>query len=173
MHIYCKQEPHGTLFTRKWWFAHVRQPKRPEYRSNFNVFGQSFDVLSGIWCEFDVMCLLTCSFACFAKCKSCLYRHSMQQVPVVCSYSIVVATKLPYASCSIFYVWLQDINFWNYKEQKGRVPRLHVHDMTMLLSHATNWKIRNSTEHCIVCIMITFATFLSALDLTSAQIANT
>ncbi len=58
MHIYGKKEPQGRLFTRKRRFAHVRQPIRLEYHSNFNVFGRSFDVLSGIWCEFDVMCFL-------------------------------------------------------------------------------------------------------------------
>ncbi len=58
MPIYGKQELRGPLFIRNWRFAHVRQPDRPEYRSNFSVFGRSFDVLSGIWCEFDVMCFL-------------------------------------------------------------------------------------------------------------------
>ena len=38
--------------------AHVRQPNTPEYRSNFSVFGRSFDVLSGIWSEFDEICFL-------------------------------------------------------------------------------------------------------------------
>ena len=52
--LYSKQEPHGPLFKRKWRFAHVQQPNRPEYHSNFSVFG----VLLGIWWEFDVMCFL-------------------------------------------------------------------------------------------------------------------
>ncbi len=55
MHTYGKQEPRGPLFTRKCRFAHVQQPNRMEYLSNFSVLGQSFDVLSGIWCEFEVM----------------------------------------------------------------------------------------------------------------------
>ena len=48
-HIYGKQELRRPLFTRKWRFADVRQPNRPEHRSNLSVFGRSFDVLSGIW----------------------------------------------------------------------------------------------------------------------------
>ncbi len=58
IHVYGKQEPCGPLFTRKWRFAHVRQPNRLEYRSNFSVFGRSFDVLSGIWYELNVMCFV-------------------------------------------------------------------------------------------------------------------
>ncbi len=58
IYIYGKQEPRGPLFTRKWRFVHVRQPNRPEYHSNFSLFGRSFDVLSGICCESDVMCFV-------------------------------------------------------------------------------------------------------------------
>ncbi len=57
-YIYSKQQLRGPLLTRKWRFAHVRQPNRPEYCSNFSAFGRSFDILSGIWCEFDVMCFV-------------------------------------------------------------------------------------------------------------------
>ncbi len=56
--VYCRQEPCGSLFTSNWQFVHVRQPKGLEYRLSFTVSCQSFDVLSGIWCEFDVIYLL-------------------------------------------------------------------------------------------------------------------
>ncbi len=37
-HLYLQyREPHGPLFTRKWRFAHVWQPNRPEYHLNFTV----------------------------------------------------------------------------------------------------------------------------------------
>ncbi len=36
----------------------MQQPNRPEYSSNFSVFGRSFDVFLGIWGEFDVMCFV-------------------------------------------------------------------------------------------------------------------
>ncbi len=58
---------------RKWRFAHVRQPNRLEYRSNSGVFGQSFDVLSGIaiGCEFDVMCFFAAGLC--ASIRACAY----------------------------------------------------------------------------------------------------
>ncbi len=66
-YIYGTRGPCGPLFTRKWRFAHVQQPNRPEYRSNFTVSWWSFAVLSDIWCEFDVICLLLERLACLLK----------------------------------------------------------------------------------------------------------
>ena len=40
--VYGKQELRGPLFTRKWRFAHVWQPNRPEYHLNFSVFWTIF-----------------------------------------------------------------------------------------------------------------------------------
>ncbi len=58
-------------------FAHVRQTNKPEYRSNCSVFGQSFDVLSGIWCEFDVMCSFAAGACAFIRACARIRTYSV------------------------------------------------------------------------------------------------
>ena len=73
IHVYAKQEPCGTLFTRKWRLVYVLQPTD---RNIVRILVILDDVLSGIWSEFDVVGLLLEGLACMSiRDCTCIYGH--------------------------------------------------------------------------------------------------